>query len=421
MKKRLGVGIVGSGFMAGFHVESWQSVRDADITAICSTNATSAARLGDRCRQLGVGEPTIYTEIARMVQDPRVDAVWIVSPNFARVETVERLCEEVAAKRAELVGIACEKPLARNLAEAKRVVAAVKSAGLLHGYLENQVFAPALVQGREILWRRGAAIAGVPYLARCAEEHSGPHRPWFWMGKEQGGGVLSDMMCHSLEAGRFLLTHPERPGSLKPKAVTARIASLKWSRDSYAAKLRAASNGQVDYTQSPAEDYARAEVVWEDPEGNLLVSEATTSWSYVGAGLRLTFEVLGPEYNLSVNSLQSGAELYFSREVRGQQGEDLVEKQNADQGVLPYLPSEPEAYGYVHENRHMVQSFLAGVQPKETLDDGLLVTQLLMACYRSAELGKSLQFPIEGLDNFVPQVATGTWRPTDLVDAAHRV
>ena len=53
--------------------------------------------------------------------------------------------------------------------------------------------------------------------------------------------------------------------------------------------------------------------------------EATTSWCYVGAGLRLSMEMLGPEYSLSVNSLDAGPKIFFSREVTGDSGEDLVE------------------------------------------------------------------------------------------------
>ena len=80
----------------------------------------------------------------------------------------------------------------------------------MDGYLENQVFAPSVTRGKEIIWSRGAKATGRPYLARAAEEHSGPHMPWFWEGELQGGGVLNDMMCHSVEEARFLLTDPEK-------------------------------------------------------------------------------------------------------------------------------------------------------------------------------------------------------------------
>ena len=101
------------------------------------------------------------------------------------------------------------------------MVELVEKAGVLHGYLENQLFSPALARAREIAWARGAALSGRPYLARAAEEHSGPHMPWFWRGDLQGGGVLNDMMCHSLEVGRHLLTKPGAPrNSIRPIKVT---------------------------------------------------------------------------------------------------------------------------------------------------------------------------------------------------------
>jgi len=419
VSKRLGVGIIGTGFMTRFHVQSFQGVRDADIVAIYSQDARRAAEVAQLCRKLRVGDPKIYHDIAQMVQDPMVDAVWVVGTNDRRVEMIETICEEVTQGRANLKGIACEKPLGRNVAEARRITQCVEQAGLLNGYLENQVFSPALVKGREILWRRGAAIAGAPYLARCAEEHSGPHRPWFWQGELQGGGVLNDMMCHSVEAGRFLLSSPEVGYDwLRPKAVTARIASLKWSRPEYAKRLREEMGDAVDYLNRPAEDYATAEIVYETRQGDLVIAQASTSWSFVGAGLRLTFEVLGPEYSLSVNTLDSEAKVFFSRRVQGPAGEDLVEKQNAEQGLMPFLADEAVTYGYTAENRHMVEAFLDGKPPRETFRDGLLVTELLMASYLSAEEGCTLEFPVTGLETYVPHVAKGSWSPASLVRSA---
>src|SRR5262249_3154724 len=168
-----------------------------------------------------------------------------------------------------LIGLACEKPLARNVAEARRMLQLVEEAHLLHGYLENQVFAPAVQRGKEIIWRRGAALTGRPYLARAAEEHSGPHSPWFWQGSRQGGGVLNDMMCHSIEAARFLLTEPNAPRqSLRPISVTAQIASLKWSRPEYLKRLQETMGPEVDYRGAPAEDFARASILFEDSQRN---------------------------------------------------------------------------------------------------------------------------------------------------------
>jgi predicted dehydrogenase len=191
--------------------------------------------------------------------------------------------------------------------------------------------------------------------------------------------------------------------------VTGHIASLKWSRPAYAKKLKKTMT--ADYSKAPSEDFASATIEFETADGSIAIGEATTSWSFVGAGLRLSAELLGPEYSMRWNSLDSGLQLFFSREVTGRAGEDLVEKQNAEQGVMPVVPEEYVAYGYTNEDRHFVRAFLGREAPLLTWDDGLDVVRLLMATYQSAEQGKTLTFPPKGLETFVPAVAKGTWRP----------
>jgi len=259
------------------------------------------------------------------------------------------------------------------------------------------------------MWSRAAALTGRPYLARAAEEHSGPHAPWFWRGELQGGGVLNDMMCHSIEVGRFMLTKPGAPrSSIQPQKVSAQIASLKWSRPDYVEVLK--KNMGVDYKSRPAEDFARATINYIDEANNPLIVEVTTSWSYVGAGLRLSLEVLGPEYSLTMNSLDSGLKLFLSREVKGAAGEDLVEKQNAEQGLMPVLGNEAAEYGYESQDRYFVQCFLDGKQPEESFHDGLEITELLMTAYMSAEQERTIEFRPDGLETFVPLVAQGLWQ-----------
>jgi predicted dehydrogenase len=236
--------------------------------------------------------------------------------------------------------------------------------------------------------------------------------PWFWEGELQGGGVLNDMMCHSVEVARYLLTPPgESRDALTPVKVTAQTSCLKWQQPRYADLLAARSDGALDYRNRPAEDFARALVEYRDPEGNPRIVEATTSWCFVGAGLRLSMEMLGPEYSMSLSSLDSGPRVFFSREVRGDAGEDLVEKQNAEVGLMPVVADEEAEYGYIGENRYMVRCFLDGRRPAENFQDGLNVTELLMTAYMSAEEGRTVSFPPQGLADFVPAVARGEWNP----------
>ena len=408
----LGVGFVGSGFNARFHMQALRAVRDADVRGVWSPNAKNAASAAALARSLDIGAAHPYASISDMVADPAIDALWLTGPNHTRVENFEEIVHALEHGNGTLRGIACEKPLARTVAEATHILRLIKRTGIAHGYLENQVFAPQVQAGRALLWARGAAATGRPYLARAAEEHSGPHNPWFWRGELQGGGVLNDMMCHSVLLVRHLLTQPGAAlASVRPVRVTAHIASLKWTRPHYSEQLARTFGREVDYAKSPAEDFASVTLEFETDDGHTVIGEASTSWSFVGAGLRLSAELLGPEYSMAWNTLDSGLKVFFSRAVLAEAGEDLLEKQNAEIGLMPVVANEAAAYGYENEDRHFVRAFLGKEAPLLTFDDGLEVVRILMAAYQSAEQGKTLPFPPRGLDKFVPAVAQGKWKP----------
>ena len=402
----LRIGMVGSGFMAGFHLLGLQGVRNARVTAVHSTTAARREAFAAKATAMGLGPCRAFASLEAMLTSGEIDAVWLVNPNYARLEAMAEIHRLVKAGKSAIVAVACEKPLARTLAEAREMLRLVEDAGLAHGYLENQLFSTAVQRGREIIWRRAVPNTGRPYLARAAEEHSGPHEPWFWQGEKQGGGVLSDMMCHSVEVARFLLTEPGAArGTLKLQSVSATVANLKWTRPHYVEKLKRATGGEVDYAKRPAEDFARGILTFVDPDGNPAMIEATTSWAYVGPGLRITLELLGPEYAMEFSSLNAGLRIFLSREVTGSAGEDLVEKQNAEQGLMPVLDDEAGIYGYTLENRHFVECFRTGQRPIETFEDGVAVVEMLMALYRSAELGRTVQLPDPALESYVPPVA----------------
>ena len=410
---RIGIGFIGGGFITRFHIQSLISVRNVDVFGVVSRTRSSAEESAAIANKIGVGvDAKVYDSITEMIEDPNIDALWICSPNFARIETFEEIADAISTGKGELIGVACEKPLGRNVEEAKRVLALTKSVGLLDGYLENQVFSPSITRGKEIVWARGAATTGRPYLARAAEEHSGPHMPWFWEGALQGGGVLNDMMCHSVEEARFMLTEPGKPrNSIRPISISAHTDCLKWQRPEYAKILSDNSNGETDYLKRPSEDFARSLIEYLDEDDNKLIVETTTSWCFVGEGLRLSMELFGPEYSMFVNTLDPDLKVFFSRKVSGSEGEDLVEKQNAESGGMPVVSNEAEVYGYSAENRHMVESFLNGKRPDENFDDGLEVTRLLMAAYMSAEQEKTIKLPNDNIETFIPAVAEGKWNP----------
>lgn len=405
----LRIGLLGTGFVAQFHLQALVSVRGVQLAGIFGRTAELRDAAVQRANELGLGPCRGYESIEQLVADEEsIDAVWILRTNYERLDDMRAIVRAARRRSRPLLGVACEKPLARTLKEAREMLRLADDAGLNHGYLENQVFAPAIQRGKDIIWRRAVPAAGRPYLARAAEEHSGPHKPWFWRASDQGGGALLDMMCHSIEAARFLLTEPGKErSSLSASSVNGTVATLKWSRPEYVERLKQQMGTSVDYARQPSEDYARGVVMLEDEHGLQVVIEATTSWAYVGAGLRLQMELLGPEYSLEISTLNTPLKIFLSRNVQGSEGEDLVEKQNSEQGLMPVVDDEAAAYGYTGEDRHMVEAFTAGRPPLETFADGVAVTELMMALYRSAELGRTLTLPDAELENYTPQVARG--------------
>src|SRR6476620_8024997 len=151
MERRLGVGFIGSGFITKFHIRSWEAVRDADVRGVWSPNRANAEEAAALASALRVGEAKAFDSIESMVADENIDAIWICGPNFARIDNMSRIVTAMKSG-ARLRAVACEKPLARNAAEARRMVELVEQAGLLHGYLENQLFQPGLERGKQIVW-----------------------------------------------------------------------------------------------------------------------------------------------------------------------------------------------------------------------------------------------------------------------------
>src|SRR4051794_22980496 len=159
--RRLGIGIIGSGFNARFHLQAFVGVRDADVLGVWSPNPAHAAETAALARSLDVGAARAFASIGEMVADPAIDAVWLCGPNHARIANVEEVVHAVE-RGAALKGIACEKPLARNVAEARRGAARGEGAGVMPGSPEKQGVAPPGGHGPAPLWARGAATPGRP-------------------------------------------------------------------------------------------------------------------------------------------------------------------------------------------------------------------------------------------------------------------
>ncbi len=405
----LKIGMIGAGFVAKFHERAMRSVRNAELAGIYALKGAEA--LAQVARQDRLGDTRVYGSIAELTK--AVDVICVFAPNFARVEMMREIAHAVE-DGAEIKGIIVEKPLARNVSEADTLVRIAKAMNVRTAYFENQIHMPAIVQARGQL-RQVEKAMGAPHLARSAEEHGGPHEPWFWDPTTQGGGVCCDMGCHSIACGMYMVTPADKPVDyLKPLRINATMALLKWGKPPWIKQLKQRG---VDYSMTPAEDYSSVSIEFEDPgTGQHSVVQATNSWMYDAPGLRLLMETFGPGYSYTVNSLQSPAGMFISdaAATAGLDSELALEKSQASRGALILQPDETALYGYVAEWLDALGAFEKGRDALLNLEYGKLITTLIMAAYMSHEKRQVIDLTdtriLSQLETYVPLIQQGKGR-----------
>ena len=324
---------------------------------------------------------------------------------------MEEIVDAVKAG-AELKGVICEKPLARTVAEARRLVDLADEVYLNTSYHENQIHMKS-IRNALIQLEPEQRTMGPIALARSSEEHSGPHEPWFWDSTRQGGGVLTDMGCHSIAVSWYVLTPLGKPVNfMEPVSVSCDISLLKWGLPDFRKKLMDRTG--VDYSKVPAEDFCTGIISFRNPDtGQIVKGQFSNSWMYDKQGLRLLMEGLGPGYTFEVNSLRSSLEVFIADEAAEAvaNAEAALEKATATRGLMAVQSNETDLYGYVDETRDTARAFLNNQNALLDWKFGLEVTKLVQAGYMAAEQKKTIDLTDPGvrkdLNNFQSLVAQG--------------
>lgn len=403
----LKVGFIGAGFVANFHATALKMVRGIELAGVYSLDG--AEKFAALARQNGLGNCKVYPNVKELCEN--CDAVALFAPNYVRVELVEQIVEAVK-QGAQLKGMICEKPLGRTVAEAKKLVKLAKDAKLPTAYFENQIHMKAIRNALAQLAPQQKTM-GPLALARSSEEHAGPHEPWFWDPTRQGGGVLSDMGCHSIAVSWFVLTPIGKPVTfLEPVSINAETALLKWGLPKYRQELLASMG--VDYSKTPAEDFCTGIVTFRNPQtGQLAKAQFTNSWMYDKQGLRLLMDGLGPGYAFEVNSLKSPLEVFIGDAAAETVAdtETALEKSTASRGLLAVQPNETDLYGYSDEFVDTRDAFLEGRDGFLNWEYGLQITRLCQAGYLSAEKQKTIDLTNpdinKQLDSYTSAIAQG--------------
>ncbi len=203
--KPLGVAIVGCGRISNLHALGHRGRDDARIVAVCDTKK---GRAREKAKAWGVEH--VYSDYDKLLSDPKVDLVELLVPHHLHAEMTVAACR--AGKH-----VSVQKPMARTVAEADRMIEAAERAGVILRIFENFVFYPPHVRAKAMI---DAGEIGEPQMirlhvgtGRSDTEWKVPLSAWLWRfqeGKCGGGPLVFDHGYHLFSLARHLMGPVER-------------------------------------------------------------------------------------------------------------------------------------------------------------------------------------------------------------------
>jgi predicted dehydrogenase len=137
--RRLGMGLVGPGFVGAHHVDAVRRLGFVDVVGVAASNVESARRKAD-----ALGIPKAYGSYQELIADPAVHVVHNTTPNYLHGPVI--MAAAAAGKH-----IISDKPLATSADEARSLWHAARDAGVVHAVTFNYRGNPLVQQAREMI------------------------------------------------------------------------------------------------------------------------------------------------------------------------------------------------------------------------------------------------------------------------------
>ncbi len=333
----MNVGVIGLGEISGEHLQSYKGNPKAKVVAVSDIREEIARSVATN---LGVKSFVDYHDLLDLSE---VDAVSVCTPPFTHATIT---CDAAKAGKHVL----CEKPMAINAEEAKRMVEACRNARVKLGICSSRTRFNLAVENARQYAQDGKL--GKVYYVRASnfrrrgrpglDTHKGTK--WFLDSSKAGGGALSDIGCYDLDAILYIL------GSPQPVAVSAMT-------------FRGIGNQPEPGTTYDVEEHASLMVRFQ--QGTVATIE--TAWAANmdrGEGIL----VFGTQGGLKLNPFT----FYTEREGKH---------------VAIGINLPPQVCTFVED---FVTACLEDRSPKTPGEDGLKVMQIISMAYLSAKLGREV-------------------------------
>ncbi len=358
--KTIRVGIIGCGGIAnGKHMPALKAVKNCEMVAFCDIIEERATKAAEK---YGIEGAKVYTDYKKLLSDKSIDVVHVCTPNrshsFITVDALE------AGKH-----VMCEKPMAINSAEAKKMLDAAKRTGklLTIGY-QGRFRANSLYMKKEA----EAGTFGEIYYAKATALRRRAVPTWgvFLNEYEQGGGPLIDIGTHALDLTLWMMNN------YKPKYCVGTVFH-KLNND------RATANawGDWDPEKFTVEDSAFGFIVMEN--GATIVLES--AWALNTLDVR--------EAVTTICGTKAGADMNEGLRINGvRNGRQYIFKPDFSVGGVDFNEGSSKETPAEMEERLWIEAVREGKQPVTKPEEAYCVTRILEGIYESAKSGKPYYF-----------------------------
>ncbi|MDD3656761.1 MAG: Gfo/Idh/MocA family oxidoreductase [Atribacterota bacterium] len=392
MSKAIRIGIVGCGFAADFHYNSYQRVTGLEVKVVGITSLTRERREKFACK-CGINTFNSLEEIL-----PEVDVIDICTPVYTH--------EEISMKSLEAgKHIIVEKPftgyfgppgdknfkgnkfpkeemLKEAIASTKRIITTALKYQRKICYAENWIYAPAVQKEAEIISKSRGQIL----WALGGQSHSGSLSPAYGIWRLSGGGSIVGKSCHPLSALLYLkqvegIASNNR--AIRPKTVSARTHEIT-RNPSFINK------GFLRTDYEDIEDYGYLHVVFDDG----MIADIFASELVMG-GVHNWLEIFANNHRIRCNLSPTDALELYNPDEKQLGDVYIMEKIGTKQGWSNPAPDENFMFGYPQEIQDFMESIAGEREPKAGMLLASDVISVLYSAYVSAEKkGMEVEIPL---------------------------
>ncbi len=371
-KRRIGVGLIGTGFMGKAHALGFTIAArvfdlpfELDLVSVADISLDGAEKAR---RSLGFRKAT--ADWRELLTDPDIDIIDITTPNLLHREMA-------LAAIAHGKHVYCEKPLAPTVAECAEMVAAAEKAGVVtqvgFNYLKNPMvfLAKELIEIGEIGEIR--SVRGI----HAEDFMMDASAPWSWrLDPRSGGGALADIGSHIIAALRHLV------GPISSVLAETIIQ----------VPARPISRGSSEMRAVEVDDITRAFVRFESGA----TGSFEANWSATGRKMQHDFEIYGTKGSIVFTQERlNELKVWFAGDDIRSRGYRTIwaGPEHPPYGAFCVAPGHQIGFNDLKaiEANEFLQAIATGSRPGTDFREGFEVQKVVSATYQSAKTNTWVQ------------------------------